>query len=424
VLVAGTRARIPLEDLEPFLEIAGVKRIGDSRRLDRTSGDRIRQAALLIRTLVGENASSLQRWLADDAAGVDWVRWLERQGLAQYAYWRLQGCIGFSGLSESVQAVLRNSYYQGVAFNALQRDELEQVLSVLAQSGVETVILKGMALAYTVYEDPLCRQHGDLDLWIRPEHLSEAMKALESLGYTSHDKADRPAELICLVGGEQQMRSDIPGLGMIELQWPALRGEWVRGATAVDSEAIWRRRVPVVIEGCCVHIMAPEDTLIHLVLHQAINHQFGHPWLRGLLDIHLVILRQAIDWDEFVARALGWRVAVVTWSMLDLVSRLLGAPVPETVLQSLAPSRWQQSGIARLRLEQALLEMRPGGYRHRRFLIQLLLVDRARDAARLLGRGLFPESEWLRARYGASTPGALWRARLAHPWRLLTSARA
>jgi hypothetical protein len=43
--------------------------------------------------------------------------------------------------------------------------------------------------------------------------------------------------------------------------------------------------------------------------------------------------------------------------------------------------------------------------------------------ARLIGRGLFPEAAWLRARYGAGTGASLWRARLLHPWRLLTAAR-
>ncbi len=379
--------------------------------------------ALLAREVASGDAVSLGRRLADPA-GVNRVRWLDAQGLAQYAYWRLKDGDGFMRLPESVQAVLRGSYYQGVAFNTLQRDELAQVLSVLAQAGVETVILKGMALAYTAYEDPLCRQHGDLDLWLKPEQLTEAIGALQPLGYIAWDKTDRPSELTRLVGGEQQMLNGIPGSGMIELQWPALRGEWVRHTTHVENEAIWQRRVTVSIAGCSAHIMAPEDTLIHLGLHQAINHQFGYPWLRGLLDVHLVILHQEPDWSQLVARARSWRVATVLWTMLDLVVRLLDTPVPQPILQELAPSTMRQWAIGRLKLDQALLEMWPGGYRHRRFLVELLMVDRIRDAARLLWRGLFPESAWLRARYGAVTPAAMWRARLAHPWRLLTSARA
>mgnify|MGYP000848229663 FL=1 len=76
-----------------------------------------------------------------------------------------------------------------------------------------------------------------------------------------------------------------------------------------------------------------------------------------------------------------------------------------------------------LHLERALIEMWPGGYQRRRFLIQLLLGDRLRDMARLLWRGVYPEAAWLRARYGVETGRSLWRVRLAHVGQLATSAR-
>ena len=79
--------------------------------------------------------------------------------------------------------------------------------------------------------------------------------------------------------------------------------------------------------------------------------------------------------------------------------------------------------IGRLRLDEALFAMRPGGYSHRRFLIQMALIDRTRDAAKLLWRGLFPESAWLQARYGMAPSASMWRLRLSHVWRLATSAR-
>ena len=68
--------------------------------------------------------------------------------------------------------------------------------------------------------------------------------------------------------------------------------------------------------------------------------------------------------------------------------------------------------------------MRPAGYGYRRFMVQTLLTDRPNDAWRLVWRALYPEADWLRARYGVETPTAVWRERMMHPLRLLTSARA
>jgi hypothetical protein len=93
-------------------------------------------------------------------------------------------------------------------------------------------------------------------------------------------------------------------------------------------------------------------------------------------------------------------------------------------MMALSPAAWRRQAIHRLQLERGLIEMSPGGYSHRRLLIQMLMIDRLQDAMRLVWRGMFPESSWLRARYGISTPGAIWRARLTHPLRLLLSARA
>ena len=114
----------------------------------------------------------------------------------------------------------------------------------------------------------------------------------------------------------------------------------------------------------------------------------------------------------------------MVWTVLCLAQRLLGTAAPDVFLQSLAPPHWRRWLIDRLRLDEALLVMRPGVYDHRRFLIQMAMVDRLRDGAALLWRGLFPEAAWLQARYGVEPGQTLWRWRFAHVWRLATSARA
>jgi hypothetical protein len=170
--------------------------------------------------------------------------------------------------------------------------------------------------------------------------------------------------------------------------------------------------------------MAPEDTLLHLCLHQAINHQFSAPWLRNLLDVHLLVAAGTLDWTRVMSITCSWRMATVVWTVLSLAQRLLGTTPPPAAMQALAPPGWQRWLIGRLHLEEALLTMQPGGYGYRRFLIQIALVDRARDAVKLLARGVFPDAGWLRARYGLAPDERLARWRVLHCWRLATTARA
>ena len=378
----------------------------------------------LVRALAAEQAEPLVAWLETHTMCQEDLVWLHRQGLVILGFYRLQKAGLLDRLPADVAAQWQNIYQQTTVTTASMDWEIERVMGMLAQANVDFIWMKGAALAYTVYPNPVCRGRGDLDLWIHVEQLSQATALLHSLGYRLSSKEDRPDALALLIGGEQKLVSQGLGLDLIELQWPAIRGEWVRYTTSVDHAGIWQRRLPVALHGQEFCVMAPEDALIHLCLHQAINHQFGTPWLRNLLDVHLLVATYPLEWTQLTTRAADWRVATVLSTVLGLAQHLLDTAVPREFMEALAPPRWQRWLINRLRLDEALVTMRAGGYDHRRFLVQMVLADRVRDAVRLLWRGLFPENAWLQARYGIAPSASMWRLRLSHVWRLATSARA
>jgi len=395
----------------------------DSKEHARPSGE-LQGVVSFLHALGSPSPDALPGWSAADGLALSSANWLQAQGLAAFAFHRLRDIGVLARLPTDVQRSLQDAYYGAAGIDVVQRRETESVLRALDKAGIETVLMKGTPLAYTVYADPACRLKGDLDIWLPPAQLPAALAALRSLGYVPRDKANRPAAFIALTGGEQQLFGRDPGTGLVELQWPALRGEWVRRAAAVDHAAIWARRVAMPIEGRSSWAMAPEDLVIHLCLHLAINHAFSETALRNLLDVHLVAVRLVPDWDAVVERAKAWRLATMLWTTLSLTVELWDAPVPDSALAALQPGPARRHAIAALDLANAVLAMRPGAYSYRRFVIQMLLTDRLRDAWRLVWRALFPEAEWLRTRYGVETPAAVWRERMMHPLRLLTSARA
>ena len=378
----------------------------------------------LVRALAAGRPEPLAAWLDTYTVRQEDLVWLHRQGLVILGFYRLQQAGLLDRLPADVAALWQDIYQQTTVTTASMDWEIERVMGALARADVDFIWMKGAALAYTVYPNPVCRGRGDLDLWIQMEQLAQATAVLQELGYRLSSKEDRPDALALLIGGEQKMVSQGLGLDLIELQWPAIRGEWVRYTTSVDHAAIWQRRSPVALHGQGFCVMAPEDALIHLSLHQAINHQFSTPWLRNLVDVHLLVATYPLDWTQIAARATSWRLTTVVWTVLDLAQSLFGTAVPDAFLKSLAPPRWRRWWIDRLRLDEGLFAMWPGGYGYRRFLVQMALTDRTRDAVGLLWRGLFPERAWLQARYGVAPGASLWRLRLSHVWRLATSARA
>ncbi len=378
----------------------------------------------LIRALAAAHPPTLSAWLDANQLTLDDVRWLQKQGVAVFAWHEFERAELLAHLPADAAGALQDIYHYVATTSAAQDWQIERVLQTLTEAGVAFAWVKGGMLAYTVYANPTDRYRGDLDLWIQPAQLAQAQALLEGLGYVLHSKQDRPPALAELLGAELQLVSKQNKLHLIELQSPVIRGEWIRVTAAVDQDGIWQRRVPVGLDGRAYPTLAPEDTLIHLCIHQAVNHQFAAPWLRNLLDVHQVTASYDLDWGAVADRSAAWRVATVVWTTLDLATRLLGTAVPAATMQQMEPSGLRRRLLAALHLDQALLAPRQGGYGHRRFLIQLALVDRLRDAARLLLRGAFPEAAWLRARYEMTPDKPLWRLRLDHLWLLATSARA
>jgi hypothetical protein len=192
------------------------------------------------------------------------------------------------------------------------------------------------------------------------------------------------------------------GFGLVELHWGVFAGEWLERAAAVDEAAVRARCLARDVLGCPARTLAPEDAVIQLAAHLAINHQFAYPWLRGLLDIVLTARWRGVDWDVVATRAREWRIATVVWLVQHFAAELLGLDETAVALARLRPSPLRRWLLRLFVNERSLLAMRNLTRGPLRLVLQLLLVDRPRDAARLFWRALWPEDGWLAARYGRS----------------------
>jgi Uncharacterised nucleotidyltransferase len=151
------------------------------------------------------------------------------------------------------------------------------------------------------------------------------------------------------------------------------------------------------------HQLAPEDALIQLAVHTFVNHQMSLPALRSLMDITFLARHQPLDWSVIVQRAHEWRITTATWLVLKLAAELTGLDEAATVVKQLSPSRVRQWLIRLFANSKSLIDMRDLSRGRLRFLYLLLLVDRKRDMLKLIGRTLWPEREWLTARYGRAS---------------------
>ena len=346
-------------------------------------------------------AGELLRLQALDVAAL--ARWLVAEGLGPLAYARYQAA--WPALAKRLQGDM----YSAVAEAEMCQAKLEAIGPALAAQGLRPALLKGAALAQAVYPALAQRTMADIDVLLPDEMMQTAVQVMTALGYRQHEKEERPLALQEMARGEIQFYD--PYGRLVELHWSPFAGWWVQRTTAVDDAAIWRRVEPLRPP---FQQLDPADTVIHLAFHLGISHHFCVSAIRGLLDIAFTARKRPVAWAVVAARAREWRVNVAVYVALDLAAQLVGVAGMEAALARLRPSRLRRCFIRRLVTPQGVLagrDLSRGAYR---YLLLLLLTDRWRDMARIVWRTLWPEREWLAARYGRSVSN--WR----HLWYLLS----
>ena len=328
-------------------------------------------------------------WQHADLSG-----WLVERQLGPLAQARCRG--DYPALAEQLQGEM----YSTAAQNTLHWRNLQEIDAGFAAQGLTAVLLKGAALADTVYDQPEQRPMGDVDLWLREGEMGRACAAMAGLGFTAVQNSERPLALQALAEGEVQFFKQERQPTMVELHFSPFSGWWLRRTAIIDTGALWARREPLPGWQAFCQLSA-EDTVIHLAVHMAVNHQFGLAALRSLIDIALTAQARDVAWPVVAQRARQWHVATAVWLVLHLLREMTGMPGLDGILQELQPSVWRQRQLAQIVSPESLLigqDIRRG---RARFRLLLLLVDRPPDAVRLVYRTLWPEKAWLDARYGA-----------------------
>jgi hypothetical protein len=333
--------------------------------------------------------------------------------LASLTWWACRQ----AALPEDVRLNLCRAYYAAAGDAELHRRELAHILHQFNGRQIQAIVFKGAALAYSVYPDPAGRTMGDIDVWVAGEDIERARQALTEAGYESFHKPDRPPALMVMFQGEIGLQHRQSEYGLVELHWGIFAGEWLRRAARVsDLSAIRARLVATLLAGETAWVLSPEDAILQSAIHTAVNHQMSMSPLRGLVDIALLARHYPVDWEAITQRARAWRVATPLWLVLSLAVDLAGLDEAAEAARQLRPSALRRRLIRRFASAESLVMMRDLSVSKWRYVFLLLLVDHGRDAAKLIFRALWPEREWLIARYGRCTFGT----RLRH---LLDAAR-
>lgn len=186
--------------------------------------------------------------------------------------------------------------YRRAAFRALrQRAELERIAQAFRQDGLEAVILKGGAITWCEGRDPALRPLRDLDLLIPEGKGSQAASILETLGFVADLAAADP---------DAKHLPPMTARGVtIEPHLHLLDTHDADGARreAAFIARMWQRAGPA--DGA-PGLLTPacSDTLLHLIVHAVLDHQFNNGPLL-IADMVSLIEAGPVDWEHFWAEA-------------------------------------------------------------------------------------------------------------------------
>jgi hypothetical protein len=268
----------------------------------------------------------------------DWTKLLllaQEEG-AVALVWQWLRRLGFADRVPTDIAIQWQRLAMVTEFQMLHLERLLQgILDIFAAYGIECVLLKGSALAYTVYGSFAARPMGDLDLLVRPSQAQEAWALLQANGWvwpsdrwpSDHYVAHQHLPpLVHSSGSDLRVEIHTALLpGGHPFSWPV--------------EDVWNEATHLLVQSRSVLVPEPFHQLLHLCIHYAWSHEMRWGSWRALRDVAAITRTDNIGWTEFVEAARNCRATTCCYWTLRLAHDLTGAAVPEDVLHALRPPR-------------------------------------------------------------------------------------
>ena len=204
--------------------------------------------------------------------------------------------------------------------------QLNEILNSFNRKGIEVIVLKGPALALSIYPDPATRPYGDLDLLVREEDFITASGLLEEIGYKS--KISRFGHLKGVGCEEAFIHQKEPDKNvMVELHWDLHILSGHKGKQNINE--LFHRSIQLETPSLSFKVLDPVDTLIACVLHMTITHSKDIRLL-SIYDIAL-LLQKITDkhtWQILIERSIEFNARIGLEKAIKMAQLWTGLNLP------------------------------------------------------------------------------------------------
>jgi hypothetical protein len=277
---------------------------------------------LLLRALLAPEAAARNAWKAwTETRQFDDVTWHEMRLLAPLSL-RVRELEPRSPLRPRIDGIARQIWVT----SQIALWESAEVFDVLASAGIRFLVFKGAA-QYVEGVSPSRRTMGDVDIFVSPAQMTDAIDAIVEAGWSS-------------VNGESQ--EYLRYLALVRLSGNYRKGQ--HGEVDLHSnpfhfarldpdhdEALWHNARPVHLARRMVLVPDGTDGALISLAHAAVSE--SGDWA---LDMSARIAAKEIDWERLVETAARRGLVACCLAGLLYLKQELKVPVPTETLATLA----------------------------------------------------------------------------------------
>lgn len=205
-----------------------------------------------------------------------------------------------------------------------------RIFSEFERQGIPVLLVKGLAVDEWLYKKPGLRSCGDIDLYISPSTLPQAISCMQASGYQLVMLPQRlkPGSHLA----KQHLRTikdhifTRPGSPVVvELHWRLSR---LQSAFPLDFDDAWQHRSSFELAGRSLNTLSVNSHANYLCYHGA-KHYFAR--LFWLYDIAKLMQQEDLDWDGILAQAHQLKAEASLGLALVMAAEIFHVPMPERI---------------------------------------------------------------------------------------------
>jgi hypothetical protein len=221
--------------------------------------------------------------------------------------------------------------YNSFSCSAIKREyEIKKILKILSDSGVEVILLKGIYLSESFYDNPAERPMSDVDLLVKFSNLDRVTEILKNFGCTQETDLNKEE---CENFIQHLPAFATPKKNCIEVHWKLTADLKDIFQVKYDLNELWKTKNKIKFYDTGCFVFRREFLLIHLCVH--IAEDLFQQKLLQLYDILLILKKNEIDWNLVFEKSEEWNCLKAVCSAIVVVNDIFSLELPQVVKSKL-----------------------------------------------------------------------------------------